>query len=323
MAEVAIQPARAAYEAVLADSGATLPKRDSVDLRVIEEVRTGRPTYNDGIITDPQQVGGYPKYAGEPLADADHDGMPDAWESAHGLNPNDPSDAAKDSTGDGYTNIEKYLNDIGPTTKAGSTAQGDPEADYTKAINQRATDAIAVLGLTDAAKSEAVHAAIVEQYRALRAWHDANDAKLKDKTTDAAARSAIAASRKELHDRFIAKLAAELTPEQVEQIKDKMVYGKVQVTYNAYVAMVGTLNDDQKSAILDMLKEAREEAMDGGSADEKSAVFKKYKGKINNYLASQGIDMKKAEKVWGQQQKEKQAATRATTATATQAAGEQ
>ena len=42
-----------------------------------------------------------------------------------------------------------------------------------------------------------------------------------------------------------------------------------------------------------------------GSADEKSAVFKKYKGKINIYLSQQGIDMKKAQREWSEQQKEK------------------
>ena len=84
---------------------------------MIEEVRAGKPTYADGIITDPKQVGGYPKYSGEPLTDTDHDGMPDAWESRYGLNPNDESDAAKDLSGDGYTNIEKYLSGIDPTTK--------------------------------------------------------------------------------------------------------------------------------------------------------------------------------------------------------------
>ena len=70
-----------------------------------------------GIITDPSQVGGYPEYKGVPHKDTDSDGMPDEWELKHGLNPNDPSDASKDMNGDGYTNIEKYLNGIDPTKK--------------------------------------------------------------------------------------------------------------------------------------------------------------------------------------------------------------
>ena len=38
--------------------------------------------------------------------------MPDAWETTNGLNPNDPADANMDCNGDGYTNIEKYINGI-------------------------------------------------------------------------------------------------------------------------------------------------------------------------------------------------------------------
>jgi pectate lyase len=117
MAPITIQSAKDAYESVLSDAGATLPKRDPVDTRVIEEVRTGKVTYEKGIITDPKQVGGYPEYKGEPVADSDKDGMPDAWETKYGLNPNDPTDAAKDLNGDGYTNIEKYLNGLDPTKK--------------------------------------------------------------------------------------------------------------------------------------------------------------------------------------------------------------
>src|SRR5262249_23382373 len=117
------------------------------------------------------------------------------------------------------------------------------------------------------------------------------------------------ASLKTLHDKFIASLAAELTPQQVEKVKDKMTYNKVQVTYDAYVEIVPNLTEPQKQKLLEMLKEAREEAMDAGSADEKSAIFKKYKGKINNYLTSEGHDVKQAYKVWGEKQKVKKAGT--------------
>ena len=51
------------------------------------------------------------------MVDSDNDGMPDAWEIKYGLDPNDPTDAVKDCNGDGYTNIEKYINGIDPTKK--------------------------------------------------------------------------------------------------------------------------------------------------------------------------------------------------------------
>jgi hypothetical protein len=113
-----VQTAAEAYECVLDQVGATLPKRDAVDRRIIEAVRKGTALAEtkQGIITDIQQVGGYPKYTGERVIDTDGDGIPDEWEKKHGLNPNDPTDAAK-SSGDEYTNFDKYLNGLDPTKK--------------------------------------------------------------------------------------------------------------------------------------------------------------------------------------------------------------
>ena len=70
-----------------------------------------------GIITQPSQVGGYPIYRGQPYKDSDGDGMPDEWESKNGLNPKDPSDAAADRNGDGYSNIEKFINGLDPKAR--------------------------------------------------------------------------------------------------------------------------------------------------------------------------------------------------------------
>lgn len=111
------QSAVAAYEEVLAKAGATLPKRDAVDARVIEMVRTGQPTVGNGIIDDPAHVGGYPQYTFNPAevpVDTDKDGMPDSWETQYNLSPDDPADGALDSDGDGYTNVEEYLNGTNP-----------------------------------------------------------------------------------------------------------------------------------------------------------------------------------------------------------------
>lgn len=110
---VAQQSANEAYESVLAKAGATLPKRDAVDVRVIEIVRSGKGTTENGIVNDPKEVGGYPNYAFKPddvPADTDGDGMPDAWETEHGLDPKVGSDGAADSDSDGFTNVEEFLN---------------------------------------------------------------------------------------------------------------------------------------------------------------------------------------------------------------------
>jgi pectate lyase len=101
--------AMTAYERVLADAGATFPQRDAVDVRVINHVTNG----TGAIIDDEDQVGGWPQLeSATPPADTDHDGMPDNWELAKGFNPNDPADGPGDRNGDGYTNVEEYLNGL-------------------------------------------------------------------------------------------------------------------------------------------------------------------------------------------------------------------
>lgn len=115
--------AEAAYRDVLAQVGAIAPVRDAVDTRLVSQVvnRTGR------IIDSPDDVGGWPKYASASAPkDSDRDGMPDAWEIAHKLNPNDPKDAAMDS-GDGYTHIEKYINGLADAAIARSRGFWDKE----------------------------------------------------------------------------------------------------------------------------------------------------------------------------------------------------
>lgn len=99
-------PAASLLEHVLPTVGASLPQRDTVDARLVEHVRT-----RTGRMIDSQaEVGGWPELArGEPPVDTDHDGMPDAWETAHGLNPKDPADAAR-TAASGYTNVEEYIN---------------------------------------------------------------------------------------------------------------------------------------------------------------------------------------------------------------------
>ena len=116
VAPIYTQTAQEAYATVLAEVGATRPGRDSVDSRIILTVTGGTAWYGQGgtgIINDPSQVGGWPTYAaGTPPTDSDHDGMPDAWEIAHGLDPNVASNNG-DYDADGYTNIEEYINELG------------------------------------------------------------------------------------------------------------------------------------------------------------------------------------------------------------------
>lgn len=114
-----------AYEEVLAKAGARLPVLDSVDARVLSFARSA--TFRPGnvtsgtagaIIKHENDVGGFPVYSpGTPADDRDHDGMPDAWEELHGLDPNNPTDGSQDADNDGYSNLEEYLNQSDPRLK--------------------------------------------------------------------------------------------------------------------------------------------------------------------------------------------------------------
>jgi hypothetical protein len=104
-----------AYADVLANAGAWPKNRDQVDSLVVADVKSlGK---SGKLWTDQNATGltnsGYGTLAGGTApVDTDKDGMPDAWETKYGLNPNDPSDATGDFDKTGYTNIEKYINGI-------------------------------------------------------------------------------------------------------------------------------------------------------------------------------------------------------------------
>ncbi len=177
----------------------------------------------------------------------------------------------------------------------------DLEAFYTTSIEDRTSEILKPLGLTDTGKSNRLHDIIIAQYRVMRARDALINAQLEaeGKAPDYANRaSRIEAESAPLHAYFIANLSKLLTPEQVEQVKDKMTYNKVKVTYDAYAVIVPGLTDSDKARILALLKEAREKAMDAGSSTEKSDVFQLYKNKINDYLNAHGHDVAKAYKDW-------------------------
>ncbi len=177
------------------------------------------------------------------------------------------------------------------------------EASYVAAIAQRTTDILALLKLEDAAKSNRVAEIILAQYRLLRLRDDTIDTMIKLMAADEALaqRSRAEVSQTmtpRLHERFLARLAGELTPDQLETVKDKMTYGKVKVTFDAYCQIVPALTDSDKAKIMELLKLAREEAIDGGSTAEKSRVFQKYKDQINAWLDAHGHDVAKAYRDW-------------------------
>ncbi|MDD9265569.1 Ig-like domain-containing protein [Paenibacillus sp. GCM10023248] len=105
---LSISTAEQAYERVLSQAGATYPRRDAVDARIVNDVRNG----TGRLINNEWEAGGYPELKSvEAPKDTDHDGMPDVWEIEAGLNPSDAADG-KQVTESGYSNLELYMNGL-------------------------------------------------------------------------------------------------------------------------------------------------------------------------------------------------------------------
>ena len=122
------QSASEAFNLVLENAGAVLPKRDIIDSRIISETREGKATYEgagyklkkkvadasviSGIIDSQNDVGGWPELKSiEAPKDSDHDGIPDYWEEENKMDKTNPEDR-NEIASDGYTMLEKYLNSI-------------------------------------------------------------------------------------------------------------------------------------------------------------------------------------------------------------------
>ena len=102
-----------ALQWIIDSVGACLPDRDEVDAYVIDELSSfgtqGTVIGSESSLALTNSVGHF--YNAVKPQDSDNDGMPDAWETANGLNPNDPSDAVAYAA-NGYLNIENYINNI-------------------------------------------------------------------------------------------------------------------------------------------------------------------------------------------------------------------
>jgi hypothetical protein len=203
------------------------------------------------------------------------------------------------------------------------TAEQKNQAGYEK----HTREVVDALKLDDASRAAKVQDIMMAQFATWKAWHTKNDVQLKDlwagwsnaRNTKnqtnidnaVAAIEALYASIKPQHAELIAKLAAVLTPAQIETVEDTLTINKVRITFKAYGEIFPGLKDEQKAFILKKLKAAREEAIDAGDMKEKSSFFKMYKDQIEAYLTAQGYDVKQSYKDFGAKQKTGTAAKKA------------
>jgi hypothetical protein len=149
------------------------------------------------------------------------------------------------------------------------------------ALEKRVTEMVEALKLDDPAKKSRVHAALVANLKGIRESHNAGLQPDKSVRTE-----------------LIARLEADLTPEQVEEIKNRLTVNKLPVTFNAYHAIVPNLTPADDQAILALLRQAREESLNVKNPDQMSVIFERYKTQIEKYLNAQGYDWAKLYKAY-------------------------
>ena len=124
---VTTDPTAQVKNRVLANAGATKPFRDSDDTRIVNDVMSGTGRSFNAIGYGgpwPDLASGAP----QPPTDSDHDGIPDSWESAHGLNPSSAADGPRVAA-NGYTHVENYLNELAGDPVFAATMPGDLNGD--------------------------------------------------------------------------------------------------------------------------------------------------------------------------------------------------
>jgi hypothetical protein len=154
------------------------------------------------------------------------------------------------------------------------------------ALEKRVNSVVDALELKGNAKRERVRAVIATDLRAVR---DAHNAGLQLDPS--------------VHKTFVAGLEAELTPAQVEAVKDKLTVNKVPITFKNYHQIIPQLTAEDDAKILGLLKQAREESLYVKNVDEMNPIFKKYKKEIEHYIDSRGYDWAKTYKAFVDKQK--------------------
>ena len=183
-------------------------------------------------------------------------------------------------------------------------------------LDKKATDWTESLQLTDAARAQKVHDAVLIHLTEVRDWHNSHPFAMTpaginpatgNKLSDMDRQIIVCSSKPaSVHNNLMAVLRSELDSAQVESILDKYTIGKVAFTLKGYHAIVPDLTEKEETEILQNLRQAREQAIDYKGIKEVSAIFEIYKTKCEQYLNNNGrnwhqlfkayVDKVKAEK---------------------------
>ncbi|MCW8312278.1 DUF3826 domain-containing protein [Sphingobacterium sp. InxBP1] len=181
---------------------------------------------------------------------------------------------------------------------------GQTDDTYWKTITARSEKIVSKLALKDQTKREKTARIIRDQYYLLNACYVLRDLKIKENSElKEQINQETLQETGRLNQSFVQRLKAVLTEQEVEEVKNGMTYHVYPNTVKAYQEMIPRLTKEEIHMIDSLLFEARDYAMQAESSEKKHAWFGKYKGKINNYLASHGYNLKEEGDKWAERLK--------------------
>jgi len=176
------------------------------------------------------------------------------------------------------------------------------------ALENKASEWVASLKLSDDAKAQKVKSAIATHLTAVKDWHNSHPFTMipeginpttGGKLSEMDRQIIICSTKpKSIHENLMNVLKAELDSTQGEAILDKYTIGKVDFTLNGYKAIVPDLTPKEEAEILKNLKQAREQAIDYKNMKEISAIFEIYKTKCEQYLNNNGRNWRQLYKAY-------------------------
>jgi len=181
---------------------------------------------------------------------------------------------------------------------------GQTDDTYWKTITARSEKIVSKLALKDQTKREQAVHIVRDQYYLLNACYTLRDLKIKENSElKEQINQETLQETGRLNQSFIQRLKQVLTEQEVEDVKNGMTYHVYPNTVKAYQEMIPRLTKEEIHMIDSLLFEARDYAMQAESSEKKHAWFGKYKGKINNYLASHGYNLKEEGDKWAERLK--------------------
>ncbi len=203
-----------------------------------------------------------------------------------------------------YTSLLLFALSITQPSISQTNTSAEMTATKDDSHTTRAAAIVSKLNIKDEHKRKQTQSLLTDHFKELETIFDNRKKEMQNAETagskelaDSRARTAWDAANgklNKLYAAFLGKLSILLTLDETEMLKDQMTENGLQREYNHYLTLLPNLSAQQKLQVTAYLKEARENAMNAATAQNRVEWFIKFRGRANNYLAAAGYDLRKA-----------------------------